>query len=246
MGRGARGRAIVLAALAALALALLVLGEPFAEPFAEAFEGAEVPVQVPVAVISLRDDAESAARRERLADRMRALGVVYEVVDAVDGRTVPEYGASALSPGQRGCAKSHATVWAAHAGRHVLVLEDDARLIDEWHERFDAVRRAVPRDVDAVFLGHCAESRGRPVDEGARLYESRHPRCTHGYYLTPRGSAKLARWAAETPPTQPVDEELADLVRSGKLRATSCFPPLVTICDEGTSVLRERVDAGRR
>src|ERR1700688_4006555 len=91
---------------------------------------------IPVYVISLRD---CATRRRNMTERLGALGIPFQFVDAIDGRTtrLPDvfdgarvdrrgfWGESALA-----CAMSHRKVHrmiAEHRHELALVLEDDAK-----------------------------------------------------------------------------------------------------------------------
>jgi hypothetical protein len=83
----------------------------------------------------------------------------------------------ALTPGERGCAASHAALWRrvaerADEGAPLLVLEDDLIVCEEFGERMAAlirvVERAVPRPSQrtlllypGAFVGPCAQSASR-------------------------------------------------------------------------------------
>lgn len=94
----------------------------------------------PIFVISLTD---AAARRAAISERLGALGLAHEIVDAIDGRRgLPgEYEAMvdrpgtkagfgrAMSDGEYACALSHLSVYRLMAERGLpgaIVLEDDA------------------------------------------------------------------------------------------------------------------------
>ncbi len=123
---------------------------------------------IPAYVISLRD---SEVRRRNMTERLGALDILFQIVDAIDGRTqrLPDvfdgarvdrsgfWGESALA-----CAMSHRKVHgmiAEGASNLALVFEDDARLSEDFGGVLDA---AEPFDFD-VFkleggrLGRCVK-----------------------------------------------------------------------------------------
>ena len=100
----------------------------------------------PVYVISL---ARSQERRASIRPRLDALGVAYEIVDAVDGTTLDlsqytdrlcldkyriKFG-RAFSSGEIGCFLSHYVLWermVAEKSKIALILEDDAVWDDDF------------------------------------------------------------------------------------------------------------------
>ena len=97
---------------------------------------------VPIFVISL---ATSGKRRESIAGQLRALGMEFEIVDAVDGRSLSEAQLESvydpdratrilgrpMSRGEVGCALSHQRVYQRICDERIplaLVLEDDAKI----------------------------------------------------------------------------------------------------------------------
>src|SRR6266568_1463616 len=107
-------------------------------------------VGIPVYVISLKD---SDVRRRNMSERLGALGIPFQFVDAIDGRTqrLPDvfdgarvdrngfWGESALA-----CAMSHRKVHRMIADsetRLALVFEDDAQLSEDFAEVLDAAKQ---------------------------------------------------------------------------------------------------------
>jgi GR25 family glycosyltransferase involved in LPS biosynthesis len=112
---------------------------------------------LPVFVVSL---ARAAERRARMVEHLQSIGVVYRVIDAVDGGAIPESERNALTgpgvrlhPGAIGCYLSHLEIYRQMVDEGIsaaLVLEDDARL----HPAFAAVLRdgLTSTDFDYCFL----------------------------------------------------------------------------------------------
>lgn len=195
-------------------------------PRAECWAHPAVPAHV-ISVPGTRSRAEVRARFDAACQP-------FQFVDGVDGQTAPRIGS--LTPGQVGCALSHMRLWQAleHSATPALIFEDDAQLPRDWRTLLDAVVRSVPAGVDVVFLGHCHETQGRKHSE--HLHHSVTPRCTHGYLATPSGLRKLAAWARAGGGTDPIDEELARLIREGRLTGLSSFPPLVVTTEQASLI----------
>jgi hypothetical protein len=111
------------------------LGRRVVRELATSREYRTMPAQaIPIFVISL---ARSVTRREAIERHLSALGLSFECVDAVDGRTLaPETLATVTGPekipiGQVACALSHLSVYQRIVSREIpvaCVLEDDGRL----------------------------------------------------------------------------------------------------------------------
>jgi glycosyl transferase, family 25 len=111
--------------------------------------------KIPVYVISL---ARAPERRRAIAEHLASIGIEYEIVEAVDGRSLsPEYLKSVtapgvkLTPGMVGCNLSHLEVTKRQlAGKAdvALFLEDDARLSPR-------TRDFLVRGVDASAFDIC-------------------------------------------------------------------------------------------
>ena len=125
---------------------------------------------------------------------------------------------------------SHMRLWRVlhKQGGACIIMEDDVEPVARFVQDFGEVAHLVgpSDDVDIVFLGHCFETRGAPWKGSSRLSKSVLPRCTHAYLLTKRGLAKLAALAATVVLTEPIDEWLAKLCKSGRLKCLSSHPQL--------------------
>lgn len=189
----------------------------------------ERPALVHAYVVSMPDGSRP---RDEVAARLASCGIRARFVDAVVGLDVKD--ASELSrfekqypwlPRQIGCALSHMRLWTSVRGP-ALIMEDDARPVPDFARSFHTILAELDDTVDVVFLGHCLEGRGAPWKGSKVLRTSILPRCTHAYYVTAGGLAKLARWATTASLGLPIDEELALLCKSGALRCVSAFPQL--------------------
>jgi glycosyl transferase family 25 len=99
----------------------------------------------------------------RRPDRRRVAAAQFEAADlsarvaffdAIDGSVLMHAGA--VSDGQAGCCMSHlAVLRAARAKghRHVLVFEDDVRLVGDFTARLDAALARCPASYDLCYLG---------------------------------------------------------------------------------------------
>lgn len=180
-------------------------------------------------VVSIKDGP-----RDRGEVAHRLSNIKFDFYDAVDGRAadIPPNFNPELKPGERGCAMSHINLWhhihSQNPQGHVLILEDDVRLDDDFNQQLVWIMQHLDQTIDIVFLGHCIEKEGRVWRSAERfaLRQSVTPRCTHAYLLTPRGLQKLVEWSKSSNVDEPIDEELANLVRSGALQSLSVFPPI--------------------
>lgn len=215
---------VVVAAVAALLV--LYLCDCPTEPWSQV-PGAS---SVPAYVISM----PNARSRQAILKRLRPAVPNVQFFDGIDGSTQPRMGK--LTPGETGCAMSHMKLWSdlSHTKVPFIVFEDDAQPVADFPARLEHVLKHLDDTIDVVFLGHCAEAAVKPVAPG--LKQSVHPRCLHGYLVTPRGARKLARWASTTKPTAPIDEEVARLIFRGDMRSLSCDPPCVNTTGENSVI----------
>lgn len=90
-----------------------------------------------------------------------------------------------------GCWLSHRAVWSACLLADLiedefLIIEDDAKFPENWKERYEAARVALPPDWDVLFLGSCCTA-GRPTRHVAGdVYEVEWPLCLHAYLVRRR------------------------------------------------------------
>ena len=104
-------------------------------------------------------------RLKRIDLHLKRLGIKYERIQAVDGKTLTknEIRASTTkhcgmfcTKGAIGCALSHKAAWKLAVDRRLkqfLVLEDDAHLTKDFNNRFTKIWQHVPNDWDMVYLG---------------------------------------------------------------------------------------------
>ena len=206
-----------------------------------------LPANLPVWLINLR---RADRRREAMIQRLEALGLSFEIFDAVDGRAEAEALAhsvdraaferntgSALLPGKIGVYHSHLRVWqtfAACAEPAALILEDDV----VFHDGFlDAVTAALSV-IDHWDIVRFNAIRAKiPICQGVvgpyRLNAYLGPFTGNGCYLIRREiAAQLA--ATLLPMTRPLDHELNRFfVHGHRLRGLEPWPSHVD--DEGES-----------
>lgn len=167
--------------------------------------------------------------RSIIKNRFRGKVHNVHVFDGVDGTRLPRLPTDKLRPGEIGCAMSHMRLWrlAARTGAPaVLVFEDDADPVPDFHDRLAGIIPHIDDSIDMVFLGHCSE-RGDGTPYAPGLTTSVHPRCTHGYLVTRKGIQRLVKWAARARLTHPIDELLARQIYAGNIQSLTCSPPLV-------------------
>jgi glycosyl transferase family 25 len=163
-------------------------------------------------IISLPKDRH---RREPLEKQLQKLAMPFSVVKAVHGESLSaeELAASydrrkaihlfnrELSKGELGCALSHLSIYRKMVEEdipHALILEDDARILDEdLAATLSALARRYPAGTPvAVLLNHVERYDGatRLELDGSRcLYEAYRGVCAHGYVVTKAAAEILVR-----------------------------------------------------
>ena len=105
--------------------------------------------------------------------------------DNPDGPDGPDY---FIKQGRIGCLLSHYMLWQTlwHLPYdEILILEDDAILCDNFHEKFMEFKNKLPNDWQYVFVGHCC----LPLEEyqikiSDNIITTTHsPMCTHAYMI---------------------------------------------------------------
>jgi glycosyl transferase, family 25 len=196
---------------------------------------------IPVLVINLPHDAE---RRRWMDDHLRSLDIPHELVQAVDGRTVPDataaphlrsfrkgYGRE-MTRGELGCAFSHLMLYrriAAGADEFVCTMEDDISMSRATLPFLDeAVLRSLP-PFDVLRLFSVQIRRCKPAWSIASLQDRsivvplRAGWGTQAQIITRAGAAKMANWAI----TAPIDGIYHD-----------CPPPDLRIMEVRPSLIR--------
>jgi GR25 family glycosyltransferase involved in LPS biosynthesis len=174
---------------------------------------------IPIFVISL---ARAARRRERICRHLDSLGLVYTLVDAVDGRELASEDLATLDVsgdvwplGQIGCYASHLNIYKAIIEQRLplaLILEDDARL----NRKIAPLLRAGfnSAEFDYLFLdcevhndkGPVFFDASRPSDLGCGFTSfplSAGPQATHALVITL--DAAKRRLACGLPMRAPID-----------------------------------------
>jgi glycosyl transferase, family 25 len=196
---------------------------------------------IPVLVLNLSRDAE---RRRWMNGHLRSLDIRYELVEAVDGRAVPDaeaaphlrsfskgYGRE-MTRGELGCAISHLMLFrriAAGADEFVCTMEDDISISQATLPFLDeAVLRSLP-PFDVLRLFSIENRRCKPAWSVACLQDRsivvplRAGWGMQAQIITRAGAAKMADW----PITAPVDGIYHD-----------CPPPDLRIMEVRPSLIR--------
>ena len=205
-------------------------------------------------VISLR---ESKARRQKIAERLQAIGLSYRIVDAILGSSLPElrlteiapvrfmarFGRD-LGPGEIGSSLSHKLALEAFPSSDdsiALILEDDAvvRLI----EAIGALVEWLPDGWGLLKIGGIGGVRGRLVHEtsyGKIIHTPATTVCSHAYVTSRTGAALLL--SAMLPVRFLYDIYLRDVYRH-RARTYEVVPTLVEQSDlAGSRIAIERAD----
>ena len=111
---------------------------------------------------------ESAAdRRSFVQQQALKYGLDVTIIDAIDGRKLelmPKFSTNLeledkdarLSQGAIGCALSHFSLWnliSCDVNDECIILEDDAVLCEDFHDRFKVIYEQLPHDWEFVYLG---------------------------------------------------------------------------------------------
>ncbi len=91
-----------------------------------------------------------------------------------------------MRPSRVGCWLAHRALWGAlqldTAHNEWLVLEDDAKLHEDWRERFDRAH-ADAGEFDLLYVGSCCTTdKSRTLVDG-EVWDVRYPMATHGYIV---------------------------------------------------------------
>lgn len=115
-----------------------------------------------VFVINLERSPE---RLKKVTENLTREGLSFERIPAVDGGNVTKrvrrenatfLCANFCTNGQFGCGVSHMNVWRRMVRDGIgsaLILEDDARIVDGFRAKMDALWAEIPNDFDIVYVG---------------------------------------------------------------------------------------------
>lgn len=107
----------------------------------------------------------SRERLEEITKNLRDQEIMFERVAATDGNKLSRrrrrenatfFCANFCTDGQLGCGMSHMKIWKAIVKDGVesaLILEDDARLTDNFMAKLSSVWSEIPSDFDIVYIG---------------------------------------------------------------------------------------------
>jgi GR25 family glycosyltransferase involved in LPS biosynthesis len=72
-----------------------------------------------------------------------------------------------------------------------LIMEDDVRFVERWHEKFHNALRDAPDDWDILFLGSCYARHHGAVHVKGDVWKTEKPNCTHAYLVRHRALSTL-------------------------------------------------------
>lgn len=187
----------------------------------------------------------SIKRSQFMQRQLEAMGLAYNMISAVDGKTLTasdlqKYSAARaltakgreLSPGEIGCALTHANMYQRMieaALDEVLILEDDVVITQNLLEVLYR-RKAFPADWEIINF---ANTYARPIRLGEPLFE-RHHLCkfqgianrTSAYLINLRGAKKLL---ANVYPIRLPADDLIGRTHIAALNLYGIAPPVVRL-----------------
>lgn len=113
-----------------------------------------------------------------------------------------------LNPGQIGCALSHIKIWEYSLKNnydHILILEDDAILPNNFKDRVKPILNSLPSDWDYLSL-NCAYCEG--YDYNQNLIKVSKNICTVSYFISRKGMSKILNIIKENKIRIPIDNFL--------------------------------------
>ncbi|EJT99078.1 hypothetical protein DACRYDRAFT_82988 [Dacryopinax primogenitus] len=138
-----------------------------------------------------------------------------------------------LSPGMLACWHSHVGLLRRFTESHddaILILEDDVDVEFDIETRLHRVWTFLPKDWDAVYLGHCwsAEQTHPSFPEAPAIRPSYTPKCTHAYAVSRRGAYRLIRHlrAPAFAYSRALDQAYVYLIQRKRIKAFSFYPSI--------------------
>lgn len=136
-------------------------------------------------------------RREYAEQHFKKHNLDVEFFEGFDGRvsglrtTIPftEHNKEIfIKQGRIGCILSHYMLWKTiwhNSYDEVLILEDDAQLVDNFTERFTEIKQRLPVDWQYVFVGHCClpPMEHNTIISNGIVSPIHPPMCTHAYMI---------------------------------------------------------------
>lgn len=136
-----------------------------------------------------------------------------------------------LSPGERGCAASHIKAWrqclANGSEEPLLVIEDDAAPMPDFASILKRALAVLPSDAHILYLGYSQAAHWRR-EISADVVEAEYVWTTVGYIVWPAAAELML---SMLPINQPVDNWMAQLCASGKMKSYCVRPKLIRQSD---------------
>lgn len=156
--------------------------------------------------------ARHAQRRAFMKMQLDALGLPYEIFDAIDGVALsPDFlkenhdaerarqlNRRDLSQGEIGCALSHLAIYKKMMAEDIplaLIFEDDALIGSQFPEVLERlIAQSNAEDETVMLLNHTQKYSGwsgRKIDRSHRLVPAVNAYCAHAYLVTQAAARKL-------------------------------------------------------
>ncbi len=208
---------------------------------------------LPLYVINL---ATSTARRDRICARLQALGLDFELFQAVDGRQSPHplfaryndakrqrYRRKRLSGGELGCFASHFLLWqkCVDLQQPIIVMEDDVEVSDRMAEAITEAERQIEELRYLRLAGTSLHRRPYKVIGKAGKFDLvdhiRGPSGTLCYVISPAAAQALLAHASEW--FVAVDDFMDRYWMHG-VDCYSLMPFVVTVADGSSDIVRAK------
>lgn len=197
-------------------------------------------------------------RRERLEEQLAQHGLSATRFEAVEGKNVDSSviddrwrpGLNAkfdkrqqadalhiLSPGERGCAGSHAALWlqCVSENRPMIIIEDDAVLAEDFSDKCQqAMAHIAEHDPSFLYLQSKPAQLGdyyKEITSSLAVLDVKYSWETGGYIVWPETAAILLQ---NLPMHEPVDNFLARMAYDNHIHQYICFPPIIKQYDQYT------------
>lgn len=189
-----------------------------------------------IVVISLKRATERREAMKKEVERVSLENVIF--LDAVDGKDLPDESIPNISlpggwrygekfkPGEVGCTLSHVNALKMakeNEWDHVIILEDDITIAEDFNKRIKLLLRIVPRDWEHIYLSGTPHLPYPPVNPFPHLIPSPRTDCTHSYILNSPAYDKVIE-KLESLATTTDDLYNHMILAEGRLKSYSFFP----------------------
>ncbi|QHM75256.1 Lipooligosaccharide biosynthesis protein lex-1 [Mixta theicola] len=158
-------------------------------------------------IINLEEEVE---RREKITNQCQHHNLNYQLIKAVNGKTLPQpvvsavtanYPACGLTQGEIGCALSHLAVYAAIVSENLncaLILEDDAILDADLQKYLNSIEFHINNQRPEIYIlsavDACNKSITRKLGQDITFYRLAYGSCAHGYIINKAAAQALRKY----------------------------------------------------